>query len=383
MDWNPLLPSVAQPFHPTRERDCTDGSPACIEETLSEMYRRFDRRYANCDHNAAFGITYIRVTEAVRARLLAADLYEEPRFIHHEDKVFARMYFEAFDAWERGDRAKVPPAWREALDAGRERRVSGLGNLLMSMNAHINRDFPFMLDALGLTQPNGSSRKPDHDRGNRVLHPLYDDVLRELAARFDPTTDDYDLPGLFADDVALFQILQGWREQVWRHTEMLGAARSAEERRAVAQYIEDYSLATARTIESQTRISSSAVRDAHCTAFRRTRRETGGQGRPRVRGSGLRASRRGFVSVRVACPEPVRDCSGAVRAMRRRRPMSTTARYAMRAGETRLVRVRLRLAARRVLARRGRLAVRVVSASRSPWGTSRVAAARARLLPPR
>lgn len=166
LDWNPLLPGLATPYRPSRERDCVDGSNACIEDTLTEMYRRFDRRYASCDHNSAFGITYIRVTEAIRVAVLRG-FYAEPRYLNHEDKVFARMYFAAVDAWARGDRGRVPPAWLEALDAGRDRSVNGLGNLLMSMNAHINRDMPFLLDALGLTDPRGASRKPDHDRGNR------------------------------------------------------------------------------------------------------------------------------------------------------------------------------------------------------------------------
>ena len=242
LDWNPLLPGFATPYRPSRERDCVDGSNACIEETLTEMYRRFDRRYATCDHNSAFGITYIRVTEAIRRTVLKNDLYVEPKYLNHEDKVFARMYFNAFDAWARGDRAKVPPAWQEALDAGRDRTVSGQGNLLMSMNAHINRDMPFLLEALGLTDPKGTSRKPDHDRGNRVLHPLYDDVLRELAARYDPTIDDIDAPGTLYDDTAIFQILQGWREGVWRNAELLAAADTIQQRRAAAEYIENYAL---------------------------------------------------------------------------------------------------------------------------------------------
>ena len=63
-----------------------------------------------------------------------------------------------------GDCRRLPAAWLEAYDAGRDRSVSGQGNLLMSINAHVNRDFPFLLDSLGLVYPDGSSRKPDHDR---------------------------------------------------------------------------------------------------------------------------------------------------------------------------------------------------------------------------
>ena len=377
LDWNPLLPGLATPYRPSRERDCVDGSNACIEDTLTQMYRRFDRRYATCDHNSAFGITYIRVTEAIRLSVLRR-FYTEPRFLNHEDKVFARMYFGAFDAWERGDRGRVPPAWLEAFDAGRDRSVSGQGNLLMSMNAHINRDMPFMLDALGLTDPKGASRKPDHDRGNRVLSPLYDDVLKELAARYDPTVDDMDAPGTLYDDTAIFQILQGWREGVWRNAELLGAAETLGQRRAAAESIENNALAQARMIKSGTTISDSSARDAHCAAYRRSHRERGGQAAARIGRRGLRA-RRGVVRVRVACPERIRDCAGALSLTRRGRRLARPAAISLRVGQSRVLRLRLTRAARRVIARRRRLAVRVTTASPSPWGTTRTLSGRTRV----
>ncbi len=105
--------------------------------------------------------------------------------------------------------------------------MTGLGNLLLSMNAHINRDMPYLVEAIGMTKPDGSTRKLDHDRGNKVLNTLYDDVLKELSARFDSSIDDVDVPGFLGDDAALFQMLQGWREGVWRNAELLDNARDA------------------------------------------------------------------------------------------------------------------------------------------------------------
>jgi Family of unknown function (DUF5995) len=378
IDWNPLLPSLAPEYHPSRAKDCVEGSYRCIENTLDEMYRRFDRLYARCDHNAAFGITYIRVTEAIRKAVLAR-FYEEPRYLNHEDRVFARMYFQSFDAWRAGRRERVPMAWREALDAGRDRSVSGIGNLLMSMNAHINRDMPYLLDALGLTKPDGSSRKPDHDRGNRVLQPLYDDVLRELDARFDDSISNYDVPGLFADDVALFQILQGWRENVWRHAEMLGHAETPDRRKAVADYIEQYALQQARLIKANTTIQDSSARDAHCAAYRRAHRERGGRARPAIGRRGLRASRRGVVRVRVRCDAGIRDCAGAVSITRRGRRLAKDRRVSLGPGRSRVLRMRLGRRTRRVLRRRGRREVRVTVRTASPWGTTRTASRRVRV----
>ena len=379
MDWNPLLPSLAQPFHPSRERDCADGSPKCVEDTLAEMYRRFDRLYSTCDHNAAFGITYIRVTEEIRKAVLDG-FYEEPAFLWHEDRVFARMYFYSYDAWASGKREMVPPAWREAFDAGRDRNVNGVGNLLMSMNAHINRDFPFMLDALGLAKPDGSSRKPDHDRGNVVLNRLYGPVLKELSERFDPVVDDTDAKGFEGDDTTVFQILQGWREDVWRNAERLAAADTVGQRKVVADYIEEYALGTARQIRAATTISDSGPRDAHCAAYKRSHREKGGL----VQASGKRArfgpaGRR--VRVRVACPGSVRECAGDLVLLRRGRRLAGSKPLTLAAGGSRVVRMKLTRRGRRVARRaRGRkLRVRALTTSPSPWGPARTASAKLRL----
>ena len=302
LDWNPLLPGLPQTYQPSKDADCVDGDPACIERTLTEMYRRFDANYASCDHNSAFGITYIRVTEAIRKAILDG-VYQEPRFLAHEDRVFARMYFESYDAWKAGKRDQVPAAWREAWDAGRAKSVSGLGNLLLSMNAHINRDMPYLVEAIGMTKPDGTTRKIDHDRGNKVLNTLYDDVLKELSARYDSSIDDVDIPGFLGDDAALFQMLQGWREGVWRNAELLDNAESSGQRKAASDYIEQYALTQARMIKSFTTIPSPAGRDAQCAAYRRTHREVGGMAKADRAKRGNRVSRKRRVKVRVRCPE--------------------------------------------------------------------------------
>ena len=374
VDWTSVLPGARGDFQPSRERDCVSGNPACVESTLDEMYRRFDRLYSSCDHNAAFGITYIRVTEAIRTKMLQRPpFYEEPRFLQHVDKVFARMYFQSYDAWRAGRLERVPLAWREAFGAGRDRSVSGIGNLLMSMNAHINRDFPYLVEALGMNKPDGSTRKVDHDRGNRVLHPLYDDVLRELSARFDRSISNYDVPGLFADDAALFQILQGWREGVWRNAELLRGAKTPGQRQAVSGIIEQYALGQARLIRANTTIRSSAARDAQCAEYRRTHREQGGKAAP-VAGRGLRASRRGEVRIRVRCERGIRDCAGFLRlANRRGRAVARGRKLALTRGTSKVYRLRLGPKNRAALRRRARLRVRAVARTRSPWGTVRSA----------
>jgi Family of unknown function (DUF5995) len=382
IDWNPLLPGFPTGWQPSKEKDCADGSDACIERTLAEMYRRFDRLYASCDHNSLFGLAYIRVTEGIR-KAVDDGLYEEPAFLNHEDAVFARMYFQSYDAWERGEMDKVPPAWRLAFGTARDRSVNALGNLLMSMNAHVNRDMPFMLANLGLTMPDGRSRKPDHDRGNRVLNPLYDDVLEEIAQRWDPTTRNYNLPLGTFDDTLFFQILQGWREQVWRHAELLVAARSPEARKAVGDLIEQYALASGQTIKALTTISDSSPRDAVCAEYQKSHPDTGGVAKAVIGRRGLRV-RRGAARVAVECAAGRRTCAGSVALQRlpRRRARASLARASLpvlHPGQRVRVLLPLSRADRRALRRARRFRALVVVTSPTPWGLEVPTARRTRL----
>jgi Family of unknown function (DUF5995) len=346
------------------------------------MYRRFDRLYASCDHNSLFGLVYIRVTEGIR-KAVDDGLYEEPAFLNHEDAVFARMYFQSYDAWERGEMDKVPPAWRLAFGTARDRSVNALGNLLMSMNAHVNRDMPFMLANLGLTMPDGRSRKPDHDRGNRVLNPLYDDVLEEIAQRWDPTTRNYNLPLGTFDDTLFFQILQGWREQVWRHAELLVAAGSPEARKAVGDLIEQYALASGQTIKALTTISDSGPRDAVCAEYQKSHPDTGGLARAVIGRRGLRV-RRGAVRVAVECAAGRRTCAGSVALQRqpRRRARTSLASASLpvlNPGQRVRVLLPLSRADRGALRRARRFRARVVVTSPTPWGLEVPSARRTRL----
>ena len=149
-----------------------------------------------------------------------------------------------------------------------------------------------------------------------------------------------DIPGFLADDAALFQMLQGWREGVWRNAELLDNAESAGQRKAASDYIEQYALTQARMIKSFTTIPSSAARDAQCAAYRRTHREVGGMARADRAKHGNRVSRKRRVKVRVRCPEVVRGCRGRLALMRGKRTLGRTTLPVIRAGSSKVVTVR-------------------------------------------
>lgn len=264
--WSALLPGLALPYDPASPDDCIAGRVQCVDRTIREMTRRFDRLAASCDHNAIFSLTYLRVTEEYR-RTIDEPFFDDTPFVNHEDTLFAHYYFAAFDAWDAGRIEQVPAAWRIAFGAARTRAVSATGDLLLGINAHVQRDLPLVLYAVGLVRPDGASRKPDHDRVNVILNRVSDDVIAEIARRFDPAVDDTELPTSL-DGTALFQLLAAWREKAWRNAELLAAAATPTARELVVQAIENDAATEARAIVASTRylplVQGTGPRDAFC-----------------------------------------------------------------------------------------------------------------------
>jgi hypothetical protein len=138
--------------------------------------------------------------------------------------VFAKYYQRAFDAWSADpNSAAVPQAWRIAFNGARDGRITGTGNFLLGLNAHINHDLALAMAAAGLTQADGQSAKPNYDKIDQLLNSVTIPLVAELSARFDPSMDDTTLP-LNLDAVALGNLMFGWREQAWRNAELIALA---------------------------------------------------------------------------------------------------------------------------------------------------------------
>jgi hypothetical protein len=264
--WTDLLPGLTMGFDPSSENDCKAGRPRCVDSIIHEMERRFDPLADACDHDAIFALSYLRTTEEFRRAAEEPGFFEDTAFVRHEAAVFADIYFEAFDNWHHGRRDQVPRAWAIAFEAAADRSMPAGGDMSLGINAHVQRDLPFVLAGIGLVKPDGSSRKPDHDRVNVFLNRVSAVLYPEIARRFDPTIDDNDLPGPY-DDAAIFQIIPTWRENAWRNAERLISAPTPEARAQVAADIEAYAASQAEAIRLGTGygpLQSSAARDAFC-----------------------------------------------------------------------------------------------------------------------
>ena len=262
LNWAELSPGTSSGYDPASTNDCKSGKINCVDAVIREMTKRFDRLAEVCDHDAIFSLAYLRTTEEYRRAAVEPGFFEDPSFVNYEDAVFGRYYFEAFDAWHRGDTAGTPRAWQVAFDAADNRRVDANTNALLGINAHIQRDLPYVLWEIGLVKPDGTSRKPDHDKVNEFLNRV--SFYPEANRRFDPTlpTDDGPAGGIHS--------IIAMRENAWRNAERLRAAENDPVQFAMVKasieqsaYDAATSIAASGTYGPLSQ-SSAASRDAYC-----------------------------------------------------------------------------------------------------------------------
>ena len=266
LPWPELLVSLPGTYSPSSEDACRSGHERCVDAVIRFMDWRLRNLARSCDHDAVFELVYLRTTEEYLRAAAEPGFFVDPAFVNHQDVVFALYYFDAFAKWHSGRREDTPRAWAIAFEAAEERELPAYGNIVLGVNAHVQRDLPIVLAALGLVRPDGGSRKTDHDRVNRFLNRVFDDAIAEVARRFDPTADDTNLPTAI-DEVLSFQVLPTWRETAWRNAERLAAARTSLERKLVLESIEAYAASQARTLRRAAAYplgQDSSARDAYC-----------------------------------------------------------------------------------------------------------------------
>jgi hypothetical protein len=266
--WSSYLSGWTDAYVPTSANECVSGRPACVNQTLHELNRILQDSAQSCGDHAVFALAYTRITQAYAWSRELPGYYEDVPFANHQDAVFAKYYTDAWTNWRNGKRADVPRAWLAAFDASAAGRVSGTGDLLLGMNAHINRDLPFVLASVGLVAPDGSSRKPDFDKVEDFLAKASEPLIAEAAQRFDPSMDVHD--PLDVTYTLVMQLISVGRENAWRNAEALVSAPTPEARALVAARIENDADAAARAIlltqSYLPPLTSSTSRQRYCAA---------------------------------------------------------------------------------------------------------------------
>ena len=153
--------------------------------------------------------------------------------------------------------------------------MTGVGDLLLGMNAHISRDLPFAVYALGSDRAGSVADRRSFEQVNAVLERVAKPMLGEESRRFDPTIARFSLPVLSASPDTFGALLAGWRNDALHDADRLVRATSVRERAAVARSIERKAATRAALITAATsRVPYSRAgkqRDAYCRSRAPTR----------------------------------------------------------------------------------------------------------------
>ena len=261
LPWPNLLPPAPSPSNvqPGPVPGCRKASLKCVDGVIRKLKARRDK--LGCDHRAVFADTYLLLTKEMKRTIKRNPrFFSDNRWLIYEDVTFANFYFAVF---KRG--AQIPEAWQIAFDTAASGDQNAAQDMLLGINAHVQRDMPYVLASVGLRKPSGASRKPDHDAPNQVLANAYETIVRDVERRYDPFIAVTNSSATPLDDFGGLEMVKGWRENVWRNAERLLNAKTDQERALVAQSIEQNAAGWARMIASVPGPPGyRAQRDAYC-----------------------------------------------------------------------------------------------------------------------
>lgn len=144
--------------------------------TLEEAFLRAG------DRRAIFATVYGAMSREMVRRLQTRQFVNN-EWMERSAIAFANLYRAALVNYESGAEP-VPKCWTMAFDAAIHGPALVMQNLLLGMNAHINRDLPFALTAAGI-DPNRDTKYQDHNAVNEILefltHSVEDTVYRMYA----------------------------------------------------------------------------------------------------------------------------------------------------------------------------------------------------------
>ena len=222
-----------------------------LDALITQMEALLVPLRAHGDPRRYFHATYLRTTVAVRAEL-AADGFLDAAWVERWGAVFADLYLDAMEAYERGGHLPGPWAVAFAADGRPSRPLPPLVRVLLGMNAHINYDLPLALlavisdaefgDAALLDRRAADHRHIDHVLVARIAAERQH--LRAPGGRRARPGEPRDLVNLAAG-----RVLAEARTKVWANTRVLALARSHGEAAYAAGRAELERLATARATD--------------------------------------------------------------------------------------------------------------------------------------
>jgi hypothetical protein len=206
---------------------CTSTSVATLTNTAySTHWEAYDgiaclqeHFVAAGDRRAIFASVYALTTLRMAESIDGGD-YTNTAWMRTYQTEFANHYRKALHAYAVGARSQVPNAWLKAFDAAAGGQTLVIQDVLLGMNAHINFDLPFAIEAVRIS-PNTTSRYLDHTRGNDVLGEINDEIIAALGSLYGTSYAALDTAMGPLDELLLASGMAAARQTAWNNAVLL------------------------------------------------------------------------------------------------------------------------------------------------------------------
>jgi hypothetical protein len=232
--------------NPLRLDASYDSLDAAVE-ALSQLEQAFRSQR---DRRGIFVTAYLSITQAIRQNI-AASAFLDYAWVTRYALCFANLYRKALLAYEMGDTAATPKAWRIAFDTAKYGEALAIQDLVLGINAHINHDLALALNEVSI-DPDRATRYADHTKINDVLKAATDPLQDKIGQIYAPILNLLDQAcDRLDEDIACFSVAKA-REDAWGAALALANARSDLERAAVRAGLNTRSAVLARLIVAPT-----------------------------------------------------------------------------------------------------------------------------------
>ncbi|MEP6775771.1 MAG: DUF5995 family protein [Chloroflexota bacterium] len=223
-----------------------DGDYSTIDEARAGFAALEEALRAANDRRAIFVGAYLTITSAMGEAIEAGEFIDAAwarSYLLH----FARLYIEAFRAFENGDLEHVPIAWRVAFELSARGEGMALQHLLLGVNAHINHDLAIALMRSGI-DPDRPMRYDDHTGVNQVLKRTVNALQDHVERYYSPALHYFDeIFGHWDEEFSCLMVDRA-RETAWTHCLDLVDCSCEEDEAVVIRRIDDHAGALARVI---------------------------------------------------------------------------------------------------------------------------------------
>ncbi len=209
---------------------------------LSQMNERVQQWEAARDRRSIFLGCYALMTSNMLDALDAGRFIDDDwvaRLLRH----FAEYYFDALELYEARNPI-TPRVWQLAHDTAQHARFMTVQQLLIGVNAHINYDLVFATAELlepewsTLTGEQREQRRRDYESVNSIIGETIDSVQDQILEPHSPWLELVDRLMGPIDEWLISELIEHWRDEVWRQAVQYLETSTAEERAALRAHVE-------------------------------------------------------------------------------------------------------------------------------------------------